>query len=114
MTSDQMVLFCAALLRIHLSVQLISKDYLVHKTENVQTSMASIHTCIHNTALHGFCKQDGILRDFVDLHLDLKNSKWRIQYGGQINLINFYKPRPSFWLSNFVYRSSLEFKKFKM
>ena len=25
--------------------------------------------------------------------LDLKNTKCRIQYGGQVNLINFYKPR---------------------
>ena len=25
---------------------------------------------------------------------DLKNSKWRIQNGGKVNLINFYKPLP--------------------
>ena len=29
-------------------------------------------------------------------HSDLKNSKWRIHYGGQVNLINFYKPRPPY------------------
>ena len=28
------------------------------------------------------------------LHSDLENSKCRIQYGGHVNLINFYKPRP--------------------
>ena len=31
-------------------------------------------------------------------HSDLKNSKWRIHYGGQVNLINFYKPRPPYWI----------------
>ena len=30
----------------------------------------------------------------TDLHSDLKNSKWWIQYGGQVTLMNFYKPRP--------------------
>ena len=32
----------------------------------------------------------------TDLHSHLKNSKYRIQYGGQVNLINFYKPEPHF------------------
>ena len=31
--------------------------------------------------------------------LDLKNTKWRIQYGGHINLINFYKPPPRQFLN---------------
>ena len=38
----------------------------------------------------------GFLKSLItDLHLDLKNSKCWIQYGVQVNLINFYKPRPA-------------------
>ena len=32
----------------------------------------------------------------TDLHSDLKNSKWQIQYGSQVNLITFYKPGPPY------------------
>ena len=37
----------------------------------------------------------GFLASLIaDLQSDFKNFKWRIQYGGQVNLINFHKPQP--------------------
>ena len=35
----------------------------------------------------------------TDFHSDLKNSNW-IQYGGEVNLIKLYKPRPTYWTSS--------------
>ena len=37
----------------------------------------------------------------TDLYSDLKYSKWRIQYGGQVNLNNFYKQWLSYCLRHF-------------
>ena len=39
----------------------------------------------------------------VFIHSDLKNFKWRIQYGGQVNVINFYKPLPPYWIRHFEF-----------
>ena len=42
----------------------------------------------------------------TDLQSDLNNSKWHIQYGDQVNLINFYKARPRLdWIQIRVQRS---------
>ena len=42
----------------------------------------------------------------TDLYSDLKNSKWRIQYSGQVNVINFYKPWPPYWIHRFEFFKS--------
>ena len=44
-----------------------------------------------------------ILLQITDLHSDLKNTKCRIQYGSEVNLINFYKPRLPYWIRHFEF-----------
>ena len=47
-----------------------------------------------------------VTQEFLgSLITDLKNSKWPIQYGGQVNLINFYKPRPPCWIWQYLKNS---------
>ena len=52
----------------------------------------------------------GFLESLItDLYSDLINSKWRIQYDGQINLINSYKPRAPYWIRHFeMFRKHLQ------
>ena len=47
-----------------------------------------------------------VTQGFLDSLITDLHSKWRIQYGGQVNLINIYKPQPPYWTCHFEFFKS--------
>ena len=44
----------------------------------------------------------------ADIYLNLKNSKWRIQYGEEVDLIKFYKHQPPYWMRHFEFFAHMQ------
>ena len=76
------------------------ENYIIIGNRNDNIAL-QIWTFCANTIIPGV--SEGILRTehesgglfgplITDLHSDLKNFEWRMQYGGQVNLTKFYKP----------------------